>query len=59
MQTPMPASTGGQAALLETLKEELFTLEQDKISGKVSPTKYAETLAGLEAMLKRVLVSKH
>lgn len=57
-RTPAATSQGSQAALLETLKEELFTLEQDKISGKISAAEYAETKTGLEALLKRFLMGK-
>jgi Carboxypeptidase regulatory-like domain len=43
------------AALLNVLKEELFALESDKVSGTVSATDYAETKAALETVLKRAL----
>jgi hypothetical protein len=43
------------AALLNVLKEELFTLESDKISGKIQPDEYAEVKAALETVLKRAL----
>ena len=39
------------------LKEELFALEQDKISGRVAAEEYLQTKAGLEAILKRALNS--
>lgn len=45
----------GQNILIESLKEELFALEQDKVSGKISASEYADAKSGLEAMLKRVL----
>src|SRR5579863_10187432 len=44
-----------QGSLLETLKEELFTLEQDKIAGRLSVEEYARVKLGLEAVLKRTL----
>ncbi|WP_109488864.1 hypothetical protein [Occallatibacter savannae] len=47
--------SGGQGVLIESLKEELFSLEQDKVSGKISSSEYADAKSGLEAMLKRVL----
>lgn len=43
------------AALLNALKEELFTLESEKLSEKISPAEYAEAKAALEAVLKRAL----
>jgi ribosomal protein L29 len=43
------------AALLNALKEELFALESDKISGKLKPAEYAEVKAALETVLKRAL----
>jgi hypothetical protein len=43
------------AALLNALKEELFAIESDKISGKLDPAEYAEVKAALEIVLKRAL----
>jgi hypothetical protein len=43
------------AALLNALKEELFALESEKLSGKVKPEEYAEAKAALETVLKRAL----
>lgn len=51
-----PAAKG--AALLNALKEELFALESDKLSGKIKPEEYAEVKAALEIVLKRAL-QKH
>ena len=48
-----PAS--GHSALLSALKEELFSLESDKIAGKINPQQYAEVKAALEVVLKRAL----
>ena len=42
-------------ALLSALKEELFALESDKLTGAVTPAEYAETKAALETVLKRAL----
>jgi len=44
-----------QGSLLETLKEELFSLEQDKIAGRLSVEEYTRVKVGLEAVLKRAL----
>jgi len=48
-----PAASNG--TLMETLKEELFALERDKVSGKISAEDYAEQRAALETVLKRAL----
>ena len=44
--------------MLETLKNELFALEQDKIIGKISAEEYVRVRAGLEALLKRAVGPK-
>jgi hypothetical protein len=43
------------AALLNVLKEELFSLETEKISGTVTPEDYAEVKMAIETVLKRAL----
>jgi hypothetical protein len=43
------------AALLNVLKEELFAIESEKLSGKLAPEEYAEVKAALETVLKRAL----
>ena len=48
-----PAAKNG--ALLAALKEELFSLESDKLTGAVSPEEYADTKVALETVLKRAL----
>ena len=50
-----PSARNGNAALLNSLKEELFAIESERISGTLSPADYAEAKAGLEAVLKRAL----
>ncbi|MGO9775553.1 MAG: carboxypeptidase regulatory-like domain-containing protein [Terracidiphilus sp.] len=42
-------------ALLNALKEELFALESEKISGTLPPDEYAKVKAALEIVLKRAL----
>jgi hypothetical protein len=49
------APAGGKAALLGILKEELFAIESEKLSGTLSPEEYTEIKTGLEAVLKRAL----
>jgi len=43
------------SSLLNALKEELFALESEKLTGNLSPTEYAEVKAALETVLKRAL----
>lgn len=42
-------------ALLNALKEELFSLESERLSGTITPEEYAEQKAALETVLKRAL----
>ncbi len=51
-----PASPAHKnAALLNALKEELFAVESEKISGTITAADYAEVKAALETVLKRAL----
>ena len=50
-----PAAAG--PTLQEAIKEELFPLESEKISGKISDREYAEAGAGLERLMKRTVRS--
>ncbi len=52
------SSASKNGALLSVLKEELFSLESEKLTGAVSPAEYAETKAALETVLKRALKNK-
>ncbi len=54
---PVAQATSGShnAALMNVLKEEMFALESEKISGKLSPEEYAEQKDSLETVLKRAL----
>jgi hypothetical protein len=49
------APADSKAALLSSIKDELFALESEKLSGSLTPEEYANAKAGLEAMLKRAL----
>jgi hypothetical protein len=51
----MPSPTARNSALLNALKEELFALESDRISGTIDAAEYAEQKAALETVLKRAL----
>jgi hypothetical protein len=58
---PQPAlavPAAKNTALLNVLKEELFALESEKISGTLTPLEYAEAKAALETVLKRALNRK-
>lgn len=46
---------GRQAMLLNVIKEELFAIESEKLSGVLSADEYSEVKAGLQALLKRTL----
>jgi hypothetical protein len=50
-----PATGSGPGALLQALKDELFALETDRLSGKLSEAQYAEQKAALEVVLRRAL----
>lgn len=41
--------------LLQTLKDELFELETDRLSGRITPEQYAEQKAAFDVMLRRAL----
>jgi hypothetical protein len=55
---PGIAPVVGNAALLNILKEELFAIESEKLSGTLSPSDYAVVKAGIESLLKRALRSR-
>jgi hypothetical protein len=49
---------GGRAALLNLIKEEMFAIESEKVSGALSSDEYAEVKAGLQALLRRSMNAK-
>jgi len=53
--TPMPIAPLSGRSTLDALKEELFTLETDRLTGKIEEAEYAEHKAALETILKRAL----
>lgn len=53
-QSPEP----DQGDMLSVLKEELFQLETDKLSGKISEEEYQKTKAGLDTLLRRQMKNK-
>lgn len=54
---PDPAQSHS-ASLLSVLKEELFAIESEKLSGTISAADYGEQKAALETVLKRALSRK-
>jgi hypothetical protein len=46
---------GSSASLLAALKDELFTLETDRLEGKLSDADYVEIKSALEVVLRRAL----
>jgi hypothetical protein len=52
------APATGQTALLNALKEELFALESEKVSGTIPAEEYTEVKAALETVLRRALNRK-
>lgn len=55
IHTPAPPHGDHNATLLSVLKEELFTLESEKLSGSLSQADYLEQKNALETVLKRAL----
>ena len=53
--TPSPAQPQPQGNLLATLKEELFTLETERLEGKLSEEVYQQQKSALEVVLRRAL----
>ena len=52
---PQAGQVTGAAALLASLKEELFAVETDRLEGRLDDAEYAEQKAALEVVLKRAL----
>jgi hypothetical protein len=50
-----PATT--QAPLLQALKDELFSIETDRLAGRLTEAEYAEQKAALDLILRRALKS--
>ena len=53
--TPSTTVTKNYGLLLGFLKDELFAIEREKLSGALSPTEYSDVKKGLDALLKRAL----
>jgi hypothetical protein len=50
-----PATPTSNQPLLQTLKDELFTLETDRLEGRITEQQYAEVKAALETVLRHAL----
>jgi len=55
MASHAAAPATNHSTLLDSLKDELFDLEREKINGTISLEDYSEAKAGLEAVLRRAL----
>ncbi|HEU5350459.1 MAG TPA: carboxypeptidase regulatory-like domain-containing protein [Terracidiphilus sp.] len=55
---PSPNPVAQHSALLNALKEELFDLESEKLSGTLAPEEYAKVKSALEIVLQRALMRK-
>jgi hypothetical protein len=53
--TPSQPSQPTQTALLQTLKDELFTLETDRLEGRITEQQYADVKTALETVLRHAL----
>jgi hypothetical protein len=56
--TILASPAAKNAALLNALKEELFAVESEKISGTIAPEEYAQVKVALETVLRRALNRK-
>jgi hypothetical protein len=52
---PQPSPESHNASLLSVLKEEMFAIESEKLSGDLSAADYKEQKSALEVVLKRAL----
>jgi len=52
---PVAAATPGAGSLLQTLKDELFELETDRLAGRLTEAQYAEQKAAFDVVLRRAL----
>ncbi len=52
---PLAAHAAAPNPLLQTLKDELFELETDRFSGRITPEQYAEQKAAYDVVLRRAL----
>ena len=53
-----PATAAGPGDMLDVLKDELFQLETDRMSGKITQEEYEKTKAGLDTLFRRQMKKK-
>ncbi len=52
---PVAATFSASGSLLQTLKDELFELEADRLAGRLTESQYAEQKAAFDVVLRRAL----
>jgi hypothetical protein len=52
---PASEESASQESMIDALKDELFQLEQDRLEGKISAEEYAQSKAGIDALIRRQL----
>lgn len=52
-ETVQQSPTANEGDLVDALKDELFQLESDRLSGKISAEEYEKTKAGLDTLMRR------
>jgi hypothetical protein len=52
-QPPVRSAKAAQSEMLDVLKDELFQLETDRLSGKITQEEYEKTKAGLDTLFRR------
>ena len=53
--TTVAAASTGSTSLLHALRDELFTLESDRLTGRITPEQYARVKPALEIVLQNAL----
>lgn len=51
----VPSTVATGSSMIAAMKEELFTLETDRLEGKITESEYAQQKAALEVVLRRAL----
>ena len=58
VQAQSQAAKPAQGNMLDVLKDELFQLETDRVSGKISQEEYEKSKAGLDTLFRRQMKNK-
>lgn len=56
--SPVVSAGNSNDAILHLLKDEMFAIEREKLSGTLPSEEYAAVKVGLEALLRRVLMAQ-